>query len=153
MLHHVLNMLYFGLFFIQVLNKLGGTLARAQDKYGLQCKITEVRSASGSMHKVDCSDLGLTSVPSCNHLPVECSSVIELNLEYNQIRDVTPGRLGEYTNLKELDLSGNPVKIFTNQSFQGLSNLLRLSLRRIQTDAGCLHIENGAFSPFKSMKF
>ena len=153
MLHHVLNMLYFGLLFIQVLNTLGGTLARAQDKYGSQCKISEVRSASASMHKVDCSYLGLTSVPSCNHLPVECSSVIELNLEYNQIRDVTPGRLGEYTNLKQLDLSGNPVNILKNQSFQGLSNLLGLSLREIQTDVGCLHIENGTFSPLKSIKF
>ena len=104
------------------------------------------------MHRVNCTGLKLTSVPSCKQLPVACSSVKELILKNNQIRNLTLGRLGEYTNLKELDLSGNPVRIFENGSFQGLTNLLKLHITCLQPDYGTVQFENGTFSPLISIR-
>ena len=153
MLDLVKNMLYFGLLFIDVINKLGGTVAEEQGNHtGLPCQIKGVSIPAGLMYGVDCTGLGLTSVPACNQLPIACSLVTELILKNNQIRKLTPGRLGEYRNLKQLDLSGNPIRILENGSFQGLLKLLRLTMRRIQPDSECVHIEKRTFGPLKSIK-
>ena len=153
MLDLVKNTLYFGLLFIDVINKLGGTVAEEQGNHtGLPCQIKDVSIPAGLMHGVDCTGLGLTSVPACNQLPIACGLVTELILKNNQIRKLTPGRLGEYRNLKQLDLSGNPIRILENGSFQGLSKLLRLTMSRIQPDSECVHIEKRTFGPLKSIK-
>ena len=58
------------------------------------------------------------------------------------------------TNVKQLDLTSNPIKQFNNGSFEGLSNLLRLDLSGMY-DLDWLvavQFESGTFNPLKSIK-
>ena len=58
------------------------------------------------------------------------------------------------TNVKQLDLTSNPIKQFNNGSFEGQSNLLRLDLSGMY-DLDWLvavQFESGTFNPLKSIK-
>ena len=140
-----------GFFFIQAINKSECTV-QEQNKDRQLCLVSNVSRTSGLILRVDCTGLNLTSFPACSELSVSCNSVVELILKSNQIRELTPGRLGEYTNLKQLDLSGNPVRIFENRSFQGLTNLHKLHLTNIHPVPATVRFENRAFSPMISIR-
>ena len=148
----MLNEMIFGFVFIQAINKSGCIVAEAEYKHKQPCLLSNVSRTSGSVLRMDCTGLNLTSVPACGKLPVSCDLIRELILKNNQIRKLTPGRLGEYTNMEQLDLSGNPIKIIENGSFQGLTNLLELHLTNIHPDPATVHFENRAFSPMISIK-
>lgn len=57
------------------------------------------------------------------------TSLVTLNLAYNQIREIH-GAFAGIENLRTLDLEGNKLDIFTNDTFWPLANLQSLNLRK-----------------------
>ena len=74
-------------------------------------------------YKVDCTNISLTSIPTCDMLPVNCTLVFELYLNDNKIGILPPNGFIRFRNLQKVNLNGNPINKFENSSFQGLSKL------------------------------
>ena len=118
----------------------------------LHCRISNVSDSSSVMYTVDCSQLKLDSVPSCDQLFVECKSVSKLILKNNKIKELQNGSFKKYTGLKELDLSGNPIQQCLNGSFHGLANLKVLRMTEMSPDTEHLKFQNETFTPLVSIK-
>ena len=83
---------------------------------------------------VDCSSKGLKEIPS---LP---SSASEIYLQNNTISDIRRASFRHLGTLRILDLSQNKLERVRNETFQGLSRLVSLSLR-----VNLLHYTPGTF--------
>ena len=102
--------------------------------------------------RVECINAALTAVPPCHNLPVNCSSVTELILAQNQIQDLPPGTFNDYTSLKLLDLSKNPIEKCQNGSFVGLSELETLIMSHVNPDMGYVIFEVETFGPMEALR-
>ncbi|XP_046575407.1 toll-like receptor 2 [Haliotis rubra] len=71
----------------------------------------------------NCSDRGLTSVPST--LP---ENITTLLMTRNKVVDIEGFAFKQYANLKNLDLTNNKIKTLNNHSFSGLGCLESLNL-------------------------
>lgn len=85
---------------------------------GCQCS-----STSTSEWHVDCSALGLTSIPT--GLPTYTTALV---LSYNPIEVISPHPLAELPKLQILDCSYNNISCIINGSFQQLTSLQELYL-------------------------
>ena len=80
---------------------------------------------------LDCSNLSLTRVPRCGDLPMNCSIIEHLNLSKNQLEEIKEGSFTNFTKLKTLDISFNPLLKLQNNSFKGLISLQNLTAKDI----------------------
>ena len=101
---------------------------------------------------LDCDNLNLSSIPTCDMISINCSLVTELRLRNNKIRNLPPAGFANFTNLWILDLSENPLETCTNSSFVGLNKVSVLIMTSILPQTAYLIIDNGAFSPLTSLK-
>ena len=118
----------------------------------LDCRVSNASDSSSVMYTVDCSQLKLDSVPSCDQLLVACESVSKLILKNNKINELQNGNFKKYTGLRELDLSGNPIQQCLNGSFYGLTNLKVLRMTGMSPNTEHLKFQNGTFTPLVSIK-
>ena len=107
-----------------------------------------------STYHIDCSNLKLTSVPTCQSLNVpDCTLITEMNLRNNSIQQAKNGSFMEFTNLLLLNLETNPISMFENNDFKGLERLESLILRNAWPTGGSNAIfGNETFSHLKNLK-
>ncbi|XP_052079415.1 toll-like receptor 4 [Mytilus californianus] len=96
---------------------------------------------------VDCSHLKLKNIPT---VP---SYVIKLILKHNIIDEIPNGVFSNNTILTELDLSHNRIHRLTEMSFNGLQNLLKLSLQSNDLSKGNNSFGAKTFSQLKNLKY
>ncbi|CAC5388422.1 unnamed protein product [Mytilus coruscus] len=97
--------------------------------------------------KADCSHIQLERIP---NVP---SYVIKLILKYNLIDEIPNGIFSNNTILKEIDLSHNRIHRLTEMSFNGLQNLLKLSLQNNDLSKGNNSFGAQTFSQLKNLKY
>ncbi|CAG2215787.1 unnamed protein product [Mytilus edulis] len=97
--------------------------------------------------EVDCSHIQLKRIPS---VP---SYVIKLIMKHNLIAVIPNGIFSNNTILTELDLSDNRIHTLTEMSFNGLQNLLKLSLQNNDLSKGNISFGANTFSHLKNLKY
>ena len=102
-------------------------------------------------YKVDCTNISLTSIPTCDMLPVNCTLVFELYLNDNKIGKLPPNGFIRFKNLQIVNLDGNPINKFENSSFQGLSKLETLVMCNVISTIW-VRFESETFAPLSSIR-
>ncbi|XP_052079414.1 toll-like receptor 4 [Mytilus californianus] len=97
--------------------------------------------------RADCSHIQLKRIPT---VP---SYVIRLILKYNLIDEIPNGIFSNNTILTEIDLSHNRIHRITEMSFNGLANLLKLSLQNNNLTKGNNSFGAKTFSQLKNLKY
>ena len=100
---------------------------------------------------VDCENLNLFLIPTCEMIGVKCGSVTELKFKGNSLKNIPPAGFAHFYNLRILDLTYNPLETCTNTSFLGLDKLTRLYLCSVK-QIFFLKIETAVFRPLTSLK-
>ena len=100
---------------------------------------------------VDCENLNLFSIPTCEMIGVKCGSVTELKFKGNSLKSIPPAGFAHFYNLRILDLTYNPLETCTNTSFLGLDKLSQLYLCSVKQNF-FLKVETGVFRPLTSLK-
>ena len=124
-------------------------------KKALKCRLIHDAGKTDTQvgYKVNCTNISLTSIPTCDMMPVNCSMVVELSLNDNQIGILPPNGFIQFGNLQKLDLSGNPVEKFQNNSFQGLSNLESLVTSYVKCRNNMwVKFELDTFAPLRAIR-
>ena len=116
------------------------------------CNISQIHNGKHKNYRVDCNGKSLNYVPSCDMLPVNCGLVTELLLCHNQIIDLPPSVFTDFTNLKLLDISNNPVDRIQNGTFIGLYKLTGLRMVGLKPE-GYVTVEKDAFRILTSLKW
>ena len=107
--------------------------------------------------EVDCSGLGLNNSDiSCETLPlpdiVDCKKITLLNLANNSLLAFN---FTNFSELKILNLTLNPVSIYSSRSFYGLDQVEKLYLGHVTDEiyAGWTYYEPGTFEPLISLRY
>ena len=101
---------------------------------------------------LNCENLNLTSIPTCDMISINCSLVTELRLGNNKMRNLPPAKFAHFTNLQVLDISNNPLEMCLNSSFLGLNQVSQLYMHGIIPQTAFLIFESGCFRPLTSIK-
>ena len=73
---------------------------------------------------MDCSHLNLKAAPQCQSLNVtDCTLIIEMNLNYNNIELLRNESFSHFPNLIFLHLGSNPIIKYERDSFKSLERL------------------------------
>ena len=116
------------------------------------CNISQIHNGKHKNYRVDCNGRSLNKVPSCNRFPFNCGLVTELLLCHNQINDLPSSVFTDFTNLKLLDISHNPVDRIQNGTFIGLYKLTGLRMVGLKPE-GYVTVEKDAFRTLTSLKW
>ena len=106
-------------------------------------------------YQIDCSSLGLKSVPDCKSLKVtDCRLITEMNLYNNRIELLRNRSFTSFPNLVFLDLGRNPILKFETACFAGVRHLQSLKLTSIllEEDRNTI-FSNDTFVPLMNLKY
>ena len=118
------------------------------------CNKTQILPCRVHKSTVDCSNLGLNQMPTCQQLEIKLSDISSFNLSHNHIADIASSYFECFTHLEILIMDSNPLVVIQNITFNGLGKLKHLFIRcTIRRDYELIIFEKGAFSHFKDLEY
>ena len=105
-------------------------------------------------YKVKCVNVSLLNIPLCDkiHIAVNCSLVTELTLMYNHITVLGLNMFINFTNLKVLNIIGNPIERLENGTFKGLVKLETFVMQNVTPPMAFVLFPNQVFRELTSIK-
>ena len=120
---------------------------------GNKCLIDKLQDQLNG-YKVKCVNVSLLHVPLCDkiHIAVNCSLVTELTLMYNHITVLGSDMFINFTNLKVLNIIGNPIERLENETFKGLVKLETFVMQNVTPPMAFVLFPNQVFRELTSIK-
>ena len=130
------------------------TLIDVIDKEGNNLQLNDLCKAECHQDScvLNCENLNLTSIPTCDMISISCCLVTELRLRNNKMRNLPPAGFAHFPNLQVLDISYNPLEMCLNSSFVALNQVSQLYMHGIIPQTAFLVFESGCFRPLTSIK-